>query len=68
MCDESDAQGEKCLAVTLIRIHDMEVYAVMDFGATPNVLSPQLAKQLVLKAVETNKMVKVANENRLIVV
>lgn len=60
----NDEQEEKCLAVASLKDHGLEAYALLDTGATPNVMSLQLAKQLGLQLQETKKVVTVANGSR----
>lgn len=55
---------EKCLAVAPVRIHGMELYALMDSGATPNVLSPSVVKWLSLNPEGTKKVVTVATGDK----
>lgn len=37
---------KNCVVVALLRFHGFEVYASLDIGATPNVMSPQLVMHL----------------------
>lgn len=42
-------EEEKCFAVTLLKVHGVDVYALLDSGAARNVASPRLVKLLALK-------------------
>lgn len=48
---------EKCLAVALLQVNGVDVYGLLDTGATPNVMSPQLVKRPHLKLEKTSKVV-----------
>lgn len=55
---------EKCLAGSVVHIHDMELHALMDTGATTNFLSPQVITRLSLKPGNTSKVVTVATGDK----
>lgn len=55
-------QEEKCLALSLVRVHGTDVYALLDSGATPNVISLSFAERLELSPTKTNRVVTVATE------
>lgn len=58
---EENEEEEKCLAVTKVSMYGLDVYALMDSGATPNVVSPRVVERLSLIPQATNKVLTVAN-------
>lgn len=52
---------ETLLALALAKVHEMDVYALLDSGAAPNVVSPLLAKRLSLRTEQSAKVMNVAN-------
>lgn len=46
-----------CLAVTLVKVHGVDVHALLDLHATPNVVSSRFVKQLALKFEGSKKVV-----------
>lgn len=55
---------EKCLSVTMVRIHRARGLALMDSRATPNVKSSQMIEEIALKPERSSKMVAVTNGDR----
>lgn len=53
--ENSEQDEEKSLAVSFVHNHGMELYALMDSGGTPNVLSPSVVKLLLLNPEGTKK-------------
>lgn len=45
---------ESCLAVSAVQIIGVKLFALMDTGATPNVMSPQVVMKLSLKPGKTS--------------
>lgn len=54
-------EEEKCLAVSVVKVHGTESYVLMNSSPTPNLLSPLLVKQLRKETKRTNKVGTVAN-------
>lgn len=59
--DKEMVEEEKCLVVTVVRIHSTQLFALMHFGATPNVLSPVVSKHLSMDLEHMKKVVTVAD-------
>lgn len=62
--DQDQEQEEQCLAVALFHVHGIEVYALMDSGHSELLVS-SICKKTCSQAPESNKVVTVANGNRL---
>lgn len=59
--DEED-DAEKCLAVPVVHVHGQALHALLDSGATSNILSSKAVKMLALNPERTSRVVTVASE------
>lgn len=51
-----EKEEKKCLAFEMVRIHGKEAFALMDSGATANVLSTQLVRKLLKDPTESRSL------------
>lgn len=57
----SQEKEEKCLSITLVKVHGVVFHIFLNSDATPNVASPRLVKQLAIKLERTKKVVTVSS-------
>lgn len=62
--NDKNEMDEKCLAVSVIHIHGMDLHALIDPEATPNVLSLRVVKKSSLKPEKTAKVVSLATRDK----